>query len=47
MGNDAKKTEMVPGTLETLILKTIERSAGPTRGYGIARHIKQISGFTS
>src|SRR5262249_44207139 len=44
MGNDAKKTELVPGTLEMLILKTIERNAGPMRGYGIARYIKQISG---
>jgi PadR family transcriptional regulator, regulatory protein PadR len=43
-GNDAKKTELVPGTLEMLILKTIERNAGPMHGYGIARHIKQISG---
>jgi transcriptional regulator len=44
MGNDAKKTDLVPGTLEMLILKTIERNAGPMRGYGIARYIKQISG---
>src|SRR4030095_4312636 len=44
MGNDAKKTELVPGTLEMLILKTIERNAGPMHGYGIARYIKQISG---
>jgi hypothetical protein len=26
-----------------LILKTIERNAGPMHGYGIARYIKQIS----
>jgi transcriptional regulator len=43
MGNDAKKTELAPGTLEMLILKTIGRNAGPTRGYGIARYIKQTS----
>src|SRR5262245_8996971 len=43
MGNDAKKTELVPGTLEMLILKTIARNAGPMHGYGIARYIKQIS----
>ncbi len=43
MGNDAKKTELSPGTPETLILKTIERNAGPMRGYVIARYIKQIS----
>ena len=44
MGNDAKKTELAPGTLEMLILKAIERNAGPMRGYGIARYVKQISG---
>jgi PadR family transcriptional regulator, regulatory protein PadR len=43
MGSDAKKTELVPGTLEMLILKTIERNAGPMHGYGIARYIKQTS----
>jgi DNA-binding PadR family transcriptional regulator len=43
MGNDAKKTELAPGTPETLILKTIERNTGPMRGYEIARHIKRIS----
>jgi PadR family transcriptional regulator, regulatory protein PadR len=43
MGNDAKKTELVPGTLEMLILKAIERNAGPMHGYGIARYIKQTS----
>ena len=43
MGNDAKKTELVPGTLEMLILKTIERNARPMHGYGIASYIKQIS----
>jgi len=44
MGHDAKKTELVPGTLEMLILKTLERNAEPMHGYGIARYIKQISG---
>ncbi len=43
MGSEAKKTELMPGTLEMLILKTIERNAGPMHGYGIARYIKQIS----
>jgi len=32
MGSDAKKTELMPGTLEMLILKTIERNAGPMHG---------------
>jgi hypothetical protein len=43
MGNDAKKTELSTGTPVTLILKTVERNAGPMRGYVIARYIKQIS----
>jgi PadR family transcriptional regulator, regulatory protein PadR len=34
---------LAPGTLEMLIHKTIERNAGPMRGHGIARYIKQIS----
>src|SRR5262247_2813853 len=38
-----QKVEMLPGTLEMLILKTLERNAGPMHGYGIARYIKQIS----
>lgn len=36
------KTEIPPGTLEMLILKTIRRS-GPMHGYGIAKSIQQIS----
>jgi PadR family transcriptional regulator, regulatory protein PadR len=44
MGSDAKKTELVPGTLEMLILKTLERNDEPMHGYGVARYIKQISG---
>lgn len=38
-----KKPEMMPGTLEMLILKTLERNAQPMHGYGIALYIKQIS----
>jgi PadR family transcriptional regulator, regulatory protein PadR len=44
MEHDAKKAELVPGTLKMLILKTPERNAGPMHGYGIARRINQISG---
>jgi PadR family transcriptional regulator, regulatory protein PadR len=44
MEHDAKKAELVPGTLEMLILKALERNAEPMHGYGIARYIKQISG---
>jgi transcriptional regulator len=43
MGSDAKKTELVPGTLDMLILKTLERNDEPMHGYGVARYIKQIS----
>lgn len=36
------KTEIPPGTLYMLILKTLAR--GPMHGYGIAQRIQQISG---
>ncbi|MEN3331161.1 MAG: PadR family transcriptional regulator, regulatory protein PadR [Blastocatellia bacterium] len=42
-GKTQKKTEMMPGTLEMLILKTLERNAQPLHGYGIAQYIRQIS----
>jgi PadR family transcriptional regulator PadR len=42
MGNTPRKTDLLPGTLELLILKTLERS--PAHGYGIARGIEQSSG---
>ena len=35
------RTDMPPGTLYLLILKTL--SAGPLHGYGIAQHIKRLS----
>jgi PadR family transcriptional regulator len=38
-----QKSEMLPGTLEMLILKSLERNAEPMHGYGIALYIKQIS----
>jgi PadR family transcriptional regulator, regulatory protein PadR len=34
-------SELLPGTLEMLILKTLTR--GPAHGYGIARHVEQTS----
>ena len=37
------KQEVLPGTLNLLILKTLE-SLGPLHGYGIARRIEQVSG---
>jgi len=35
------KTEIPPGTLYMLVLKTLAR--GPMHGYGIAQHIQQTS----
>jgi PadR family transcriptional regulator len=35
------KAELLPGTLDMLVLKTVSR--GPLHGYGIAQHIRQIS----
>ena len=37
-----ERTEIPPGTLYMLILKTLGR-LGPMHGYGIAQHIQQIS----
>src|ERR1044072_8777661 len=36
--------ELLPGTLEMLILKTLSR--GPNHGYGIAQHIQAVSADT-
>ncbi len=35
-------SELLPGTLEMLILKTLTR--GPAHGYAIARHLERVSG---
>jgi PadR family transcriptional regulator PadR len=40
--NEKSKTEIPPGTLEMLILKTLKRF-GPMHGYGIAKSIHQTS----
>jgi hypothetical protein len=37
------KSDLMPGTLELLILKTLERHRDPMHGYGIARHIQGVS----
>lgn len=37
----SQRRELVPGTLEMLILKTLVR--GALHGYGIAQHIRQTS----
>lgn len=36
------KTEIPPGTLYMLILRTLDQ-LGPTHGYGIAEHIERVS----
>jgi len=36
-----RKNELLPGTLEMLVLKTL--SIGPMHGYGIAQHIQMLS----
>jgi len=43
MGKDASRTEIPPGTLYMLILRSLAR-VGPMHGYGIAQHIQQLSG---
>lgn len=35
------RTDLLPGTLELLVLKTL--SIEPLHGYGIAQHIKKVS----
>jgi transcriptional regulator len=40
MGTD-KSSELLPGTLDLLVLKTLAR--GRMHGYGIAQHLKNIS----
>ncbi len=41
--NSGRKGELLPGTLEMLILKSLARNAETMHGYGIALYIKQIS----
>lgn len=36
-----EKLEIVPGTLDLLVLRTLE-AMGPLHGYGIARRIEQV-----
>lgn len=40
---DAKKSEVLQGTLDLMILKTLH-ALGPLHGFGIARRIEQVSG---
>jgi PadR family transcriptional regulator PadR len=41
-GSAAAKTDVLQGTLDLMILTTLE-SMGPLHGYGIARRIEQVS----
>jgi hypothetical protein len=41
MVRPASKNELLPGTLEMLILQTLTR--GAMHGYGIAQHIQEMS----
>jgi len=45
MGKEKRpqKSELLPGTLEMLILKTLHSHPDPMHGYGIASYLKQIS----
>jgi PadR family transcriptional regulator len=36
------KTDLLPGTLDLLVLKTVE-TMGPIHGWGIAKRIEQVS----
>ncbi len=39
---DLKKSDVLQGTLDLMVLKTLE-AMGPLHGYGIARRIEQVS----
>jgi PadR family transcriptional regulator len=41
-GNTPAKTDVLQGTLDLMVLTTLE-SMGPLHGYGIARRIEQVS----
>lgn len=41
MGAQSKATELLPGTLDLLVLRTLV--AGTMHGYGIAQRLKQVS----
>jgi PadR family transcriptional regulator PadR len=41
MGLTNERPDLLPGTLDLLILKTLVR--GPLHGYNIARHVKTVS----
>ena len=42
MAKERNKTDVLQGTLDLMVLKTLE-AMGPQHGYGIARRIEQVS----
>ncbi|MBM3727962.1 MAG: PadR family transcriptional regulator [Acidobacteria bacterium] len=42
MGTAKERSEVLQGTLDLMILKTLE-ALGPLHGYGVARRIEQLS----
>jgi transcriptional regulator len=42
MSADAPKDDLLPGTLDLIVLKTLD-TLGPLHGYGITRRIRQVS----
>jgi transcriptional regulator len=42
MGRNSSSPELLPGTLDLLILRVL--SLGPLHGYGIAQRLRQVSG---
>lgn len=42
MGDSGKQSEIMPGTLDLLILRSLQ--SGVKHGYGIAQRLKQVSG---
>src|SRR3954462_15889907 len=42
MSDDSSKADVLPGTLDLIILKTLE-TLGPLHGYGITTRIRQVS----
>jgi PadR family transcriptional regulator PadR len=43
MSTPPERDELLPGTLDLIILKTLD-TLGPLHGYGITRRIRQVSG---
>jgi transcriptional regulator len=43
MSKGAERSDVLQGTLDLMILKTLE-ALGPLHGYGVARRIEQVSG---